>query len=541
MSLRIPLRPVVFAAALAVSFAGVAMPSFAATGDDTSFALAAGATPFGSVLGPDNNIWVTTGAANSIAKVDAKGTITNYPIPTAASNPRFITVGSDRNLWFTESAGNKIGRITTAGVITEFAVPTAAAEPFVISPGPDGNLWFTELAGNKIGRITTAGVITEFAVPTAASAPYGIVAGPTGSNDMYFTESAGDKIGKITSSGVITEIPLAAGSKPHGITTVASTLWIAEFGTNKVAQLQGNTVLEISMAAGSQPIWVTQGPGPTMWVSLNGTAQMAVLTAAGALQATFALEAGTKPAVASQGSDGNMWVAETGTGKIARVLSGQTPMLVTAPAITPTTAAVGATLTTSNGVWAYEPTAYVYSWQSCTTSASTTCTAIASAAAATYVVTAADTGKFISAKVAATNLNGTVAPSVTNIVQVGGTATPSVTPAPTPSPSATTAAKPVSTMVTVNANAKVKRGKATVITIALSPTTAVGVVNVTYKGGKTKSVVKGLKPINGALTTVWTAPTTWPLGKTRITVRFFPTAPTVNLRGSGFDVIRVVK
>ncbi len=539
MSLRIPLRPVVFAAALAVVSAGVAMPSFAATGDDTSFAFAAGATPFGTVLGPDNNIWATTGAANSIAKVDAKGTITNYPIPTAASNPRFITVGSDRNLWFTEQAGNKIGRITTAGVITEFAVPTAAAEPFVISPGPDGNLWFTELAGNKIGRITTAGVITEFAVPTPASAPYGIVAGPAGSNDMYFTESAGDKIGKITSSGAITEIPLAAGSKPYGITTVASTLWIAEFGSNKVAQLQGSTVLEISMAAGSQPSWVTQGPGPTMWVSLNGTSQMAVLTAAGALQATFALEAGAKPAVASQGSDGNMWVAETGTGKVARVLSGQTPMLVTAPAVTPTTIAVGATLTTSTGVWAYEPTAYVYSWQTCTTSATTTCTAMASATAATYVVTAADAGKFISAKVAATNLNGTAATSVTNVVQVGGTATPSVTP--TPSPSATTTAKPVSTLLTVNANAKVKRGKSTVITIALSPTTAVGVVNMTYKSGKTKSVVKGLKPINGALTTVWTAPTTWPLGKTRITARFFPTAPTVNLRGSGFDVIRVVK
>ena len=536
-----PLRPVVFAAALAVAFASVSIPSFAATGDDTSFALAAGATPFGSVLGPDNNTWITTGAGNSIAKVDARGTITNYPVPTAASNPKFITVGSDRNLWFTELAGNKIGRITTTGVITEFAVPTAAAEPLVISPGPDGNLWFTELAGNKIGRITTAGVITEFAVPTAASGPYGIVAGPTGSNDMYFTESVGDKIGKITSSGAITEIPLAAGSKPYGITTVASTLWIAEFGTNKVAQLQGNTVLEISMAAGSQPIWVTQGPGPTMWVSLNGSSQIAVLSAAGALQSTYALETGAKPAVSSQGSDGNMWVAETGIGKVARVLSGQTPMLVTAPALTPATVSVGATLTTSTGVWAYDPTTYVYSWQSCVTNSITACTAIPNATAATYLVTSADSGKFISAKVAATNLNGTVAPSVTNVVQVGGTATPIPTPSVTPSPTATTSAKPVATMVTVNANAKVKRGQPTVIVISLSPMTAVGVVNVTYKSGKVKSVVKALKPNNGALTTVWNSPANWPLGKTRITARFFPTAPTVNLRGSGFDVIRVVK
>ena len=536
-----PSRQIVVAAALALSLAGLAVPSFAATGDDSSFALATGASPFGSVLGPDNNIWVTTGAANSISKVDAKGVVTNYPLPTAASNPRFITVGSDRNLWFTEQAGNKIGRITTAGVITEFAIPTAASEPVVIAPGPDGNLWFTEQAGNKIGRITTAGVITEFPIPTPASAPYAIVAGPTGSNDMYFTESAGDKIGKITSSGAITEIPLAAGSKPAGITTVASTLWIAEFGTNKVAQLQGNTVLEISLPAGTTPIWVTQGPGPTMWVSLFGTSQMAVLSAAGALQATYALEAGAKPAVSAQGADGNMWVAENGTGKVGRVLSGQTPIVASAPAVTPTTAAVGATLTTSTGVWAYEPTAYVYSWQSCTTNATTNCTVIANAASATYVVTAADSGKFIGAKVAATNLNGTVAAVSTNLVQVGGTATPVATPTATPTPTATSGAKPVATFVTVTAAPKVKRGKTTVITLALSPNTAAGLINITYKSGSVKAVVKGLKANNGLLTTTWTPPANWPVGKTRITARFFPTTPTVNLRGSGYDIIKVRK
>ena len=541
MSIRMPSRPIVAAVALAISLAGLAVPSFAATGDDSSFALAAGSSPFGSVLGPDNNIWVTTGAANSIAKVDAKGVVTNYPVPTAASNPRFITVGSDRNLWFTEQAGNKIGRITTAGVITEFAVPTAASEPVVIAPGPDGNLWFTEQAGNKIGRITTAGVVTEFAIPTAASAPYAIVAGPTGSNDMYFTESAGDKIGKITSSGTITEIALAAGSKPAGITTVASTLWIAEFGTNKVAQLQGNTVLEISMAAGTTPIWVTQGPGPTMWVSLFGTSQMAVLSAAGALQATYTLEAGAKPAVSAQGADGNMWVAENGNGKVGRVLSGQTPIVATAPAVTPTTATVGATLTASSGVWAYEPTSYVYAWQSCTTNATTNCTAIANATAATYVVTSADSGKFIGAKVAATNLNGTVSAVVTNLVQIGGSATPSPTPTPTPTPTATSAAKPVATFVTVNAAPKVGRGKTTVITLSLSPNTAAGLVNITYKSGSMKAVVKALKPNNGLLTTTWTPPANWPLGKTRVTARFFPTTPTANLRGSGYDIIKVRK
>ena len=77
---------------------------------------------------------------------------TEYPIPTAASQPSRIATGSDGALWFTEFTGNKIGRSTTAGVITEFTVPTAASQPTGIASGPDGALWFTEQATSKIGR-----------------------------------------------------------------------------------------------------------------------------------------------------------------------------------------------------------------------------------------------------------------------------------------------------------------------------------------------------------------------------------------------------
>ena len=94
------------------------------------------------------------------------GTITEFPIPTASSQPEGITSGPDQALWFTEAQGNKIGRITTSGSITEFALPTTASNPQGITLGPDQALWFTEFAGNKIGRITTGGSITEFALPT---------------------------------------------------------------------------------------------------------------------------------------------------------------------------------------------------------------------------------------------------------------------------------------------------------------------------------------------------------------------------------------
>src|SRR5579863_2120682 len=86
--------------------------------------------------------------------VQAQVTFVEYPTPTGASVPTWITSGPDGNLWFTEGSANKIGKITPSGAITEYG-PTGAV-PVGIVAGPDGNLWFTEETGNNIGRITTA-------------------------------------------------------------------------------------------------------------------------------------------------------------------------------------------------------------------------------------------------------------------------------------------------------------------------------------------------------------------------------------------------
>jgi streptogramin lyase len=64
-------------------------------------------------------------------------------------------------------AGAVLGWAATAwGVapsITEFPIPTAGSQPAGIAAGPDGNLWFAEQLGNKIGRITPA-VVAGIAV-----------------------------------------------------------------------------------------------------------------------------------------------------------------------------------------------------------------------------------------------------------------------------------------------------------------------------------------------------------------------------------------
>lgn len=524
-------RALVVLTAAMVALAGLVAPSHAAVGATTTFSLPAGATPFGVVLGPDGNLWVAGGASNTITKLGPDGTATNYPVPTSASNPRFITVGSDGNLWFTEQAGNKVGRITPAGTITEFPVPTAAAEPFAITPGPDGNLWFTELAGNKIGRITTAGVVTEFPVPTAAAGPYGIVAGPAGSTSMYFTESTGDKIGVITTAGAITETPLTKGASPRGIAVIGSAIWFAEFGTNKLAQLQGATVLEISLAANTQPMWLTQGPGPSIWLSMFGLGQVALLTASGSLQATYSLASGSQPVGLAQGADGNIWVAQSANGQVARVLSGQVPDSLAAPVLTPTTAAVNTTLSASTGTWGYQPTSYAYQWQRCT-AATSGCTAISGATASTYAATAADSGQFLSVTVTATNLNGS-SPAITSSAVKVGAATP-VTPVTPVTPTA-----PVAVTLTVDAPAKTKRAKAKSYTAVVTPATANGTVVFTFKRGSLKKVLAAVPVANGSATVTWKPTRKWPTGVTKVKAAFVPTDAAAFTKAKGSDTVRV--
>lgn len=120
---------------------------------------------------------VHRGGWQQIGRVTTAGVFSEFPIPTANSQPAGITAGPDGALWFTEGRGNNIGRITTAGTITnEFPIPTGGSLPAGITSGPDGNLWFAEFgpSGNianfgKIGRITPAGTFQEFALPVGAA------------------------------------------------------------------------------------------------------------------------------------------------------------------------------------------------------------------------------------------------------------------------------------------------------------------------------------------------------------------------------------
>ena len=174
--------------------------------------------------------------------------VTEYPVPTANSQPYLIAPGPDGALWFTEPAGNKIGRITTSGVIAEYPVPTVGSEPDFIAAGPDGALWFTELAGNKIGRITTSGSITEYPVPTAnadrkLSRRAGT--GPLVHGDQQQQDRANNDL------GADSEYPLpTAGSGPTGIVVgTDGALWFVEQMQTTLDVYRSNPWLPLTILA----------------------------------------------------------------------------------------------------------------------------------------------------------------------------------------------------------------------------------------------------------------------------------------------------
>jgi uncharacterized protein (TIGR03437 family) len=265
--------------------------------------------------------------------------ITEYPVPTAASNPTFITTGPDGNLWFTESDANKIGKITASGTITEFAVPTPNSQPWAITAGPDGNLWFTEISGNKIGIITTSGLFTEYPlpgvpVPGQYPMPNSIIAGPDG--NLWFTEPDSDsgKIGRITTSGVISEyrVPQITDTVAHP-TGIASgpdgNLWFTgHFGVGRIST--DGVITSYPLVVGIHTDYLglrdmAKGSDGNLWVT--GSSIVWRISTDGGVASYSVPDLGnfvfdyTDRGIAA-GADGNLWFAATPSNKIGRITPG---------------------------------------------------------------------------------------------------------------------------------------------------------------------------------------------------------------------------
>ena len=130
------------------------------------------------------------------------GAFSEFPIPTAKSEPGGLTVGPDGNLWFIEQATGRIGRVTPSGAISDFLIPSGGGpESPALAAGADGNVWFS---GGVVGRITPSGVVTEF--PQAGGIA-GLVPGPNG----YIWFAGGPNVGWISPAGITGQVTVSKG------------------------------------------------------------------------------------------------------------------------------------------------------------------------------------------------------------------------------------------------------------------------------------------------------------------------------------------
>jgi streptogramin lyase len=279
--------------------------------------------PIGITRGPDGNLWFAE--ANAIGRITPAGAVTEFTQGlSAGSQPVEITAGPDGNLWFTEGGTDRIGRITPAGVITEFSTGNATGGSVDgITAGPDGNLWFTVESG-AIGRITTAGTVTLFTQGiTAPTQPHLIAAGPDG--NLWFTDGGG-KIGRITPTGVITEFAagITPGGDPSGITAGPDgNLWFTEDNGNRIGRITpAGQVTEFAagITPGALPAEITAGPDGNLWFTETGGDRIGRITTAGAVTEFAAgITPASSPDGIAVGPDSNIWFTEFNGNQVGRL------------------------------------------------------------------------------------------------------------------------------------------------------------------------------------------------------------------------------
>ena len=112
------------------------------------------AQPQTIVLGPDGALWFTEPGASKLGRITLAGQMSEISIAPATSIHGLV-VGIDNKLYFGDPLGNKIAQYDTVkGTVTEFPIPTANAKPFGLTLGVDGKVYFTENAASKVGQFT---------------------------------------------------------------------------------------------------------------------------------------------------------------------------------------------------------------------------------------------------------------------------------------------------------------------------------------------------------------------------------------------------
>jgi len=132
------------------------------------FALPSSDQPGLIVSGPRKLLWFSAG--DNGQSIEAMNTHGNIVIAAgAADTVTSMLVGPDGDVWFTTGGGQSydigdVGFVTPAGNLTEYSTPTKQHLTLGIAAGSDGKFWFAEQMKNIIASVSAAGQVTEYRV-----------------------------------------------------------------------------------------------------------------------------------------------------------------------------------------------------------------------------------------------------------------------------------------------------------------------------------------------------------------------------------------
>ncbi|GAC1658729.1 MAG: virginiamycin B lyase [Candidatus Elarobacter sp.] len=301
--------------------AGNVTANFTPTPTFYQFTLPAGARPQWIAAGSDGNMWFTEFPNNAVARITPAWVVTEFTVPTAASNPQGIIGASDGNLWFTEFNASKIARLTTTGTFTEFTTLFGADQPLLLMDRGDGNVWYTGSGGNHVGfQGLTSGISGETTIPTANSRPFGISTAPD--NNVYFTESNTDKIGRISDLfGTVSELAIRPNSQPgQMVRGPDGNLWFVESAqpVSRIGRLNPTSFSVTgefpTVTPMSSPTGIVVGQDGALWFTENAADKIGRVTTSGAVSEFSSPVVGLSMKGIAVAPDGSLWFCEPGSG-----------------------------------------------------------------------------------------------------------------------------------------------------------------------------------------------------------------------------------
>jgi streptogramin lyase len=277
------------------------------------------------------------GLALSGAAVAAPvGSLKQFKVPTANSQPRAITNGSDGNRWFTEgteftSAPAKIARISPAGVITEFAPNVADGCNFCIitdiAQGPGGILYITSNDPTLMRfNVATQSFETPVQMPNT-SALGGNLA--VSARDVWITDFNNDMVWRYQiSNGQFTSFPVV---DPADVAVdVTGNAWFTQpgdvnvAGTSSIGRIDATTgaVARIPTTDGSTtvaPRDITVASDGQVWFTARFTPQAVGRLNPSNNSVTLFLMTNTGPSGIAASAGGAVWFTQETKGNAVRI------------------------------------------------------------------------------------------------------------------------------------------------------------------------------------------------------------------------------